>query len=53
MYPYLGVELACRTKALMLKALSGEVRAQPLSRGGSGLWVKAQHESTVQRSCDR
>ena len=40
MYPYLGVELACRTKALMPKALSGEVRAQPLSRGGSAYGSK-------------
>ena len=31
---FLGVELGCRTTALLDKAQNGDIRAQPLSRGG-------------------
>ena len=36
----MGVELASRTNALLHKAQTGEIRAQPLSRGGSAFGLK-------------
>ena len=36
----LGVELGSRTTALLEKTKNGEIRAQPLSRGGSAFWSK-------------
>ena len=36
----LGVELGCRTTSLLEKTKNGEIRAQPLSRGGSAFGSK-------------
>ena len=43
----MGVELASRTNALMHKVQTGEIRAQPLSRGGGGSAFVSKHNTRV------